>query len=185
MVMKVDKEKLRQEMKKKRREFEGKREASKKACELLMGMEEYKRAKCVCVYMSAFGEADTSYIIDDLKKRGKKIVVPITDTASNTLSLSYLEGELKKGAYGISEPDKIIPASFDIPDFIVVPGICFDKNGGRIGFGKGYYDRFLTEAKGFKAGLCYSFQIADKIDCEPHDIAMDAVICEKEIIMAV
>lgn len=165
-------------MKKKRREFENKESASEKICRLVTDMEEYKNAKCVCVYMSAFGEVDTSYIIEDCKDSGKQIVVPITDVETNTLSLAYLEGELTAGAYGIYEPETKRKAEFDEPDFIVVPGICFDTSGSRIGFGKGYYDRFLSEAEGFKAGICYSFQIIEKIPREEHDISMDAVVCE-------
>lgn len=178
----MDKDALRQEMKKSRREFDKKEEASKKACNFIINMEEYKKAKCIVVYMSAFGEVDTSYIIEDAKKNGKKIAVPISNPLNNTLTISYLTDNLKKGAYGISEPAEKENVPFSEPEFIVVPGICFDKKGGRVGFGKGYYDRFLAAAKGFKAGLCYSIQITDEIDLNPHDIKMDAVVSENGII---
>lgn len=184
-VIKTDKNILRQEMKKKRREFDKKEEASKKACDFLMNLYEYKNASCVCVYMSAFGEVDTSHIIKDLKKRGKKIVLPITDCDTNTLSLSYFTDNLKKGAYGISEPENIQHVSISDVDFFVVPGICFDKKGGRIGFGKGYYDRLLKESKAFKAGLCYSFQITEEIALEKNDILMDAIVCEDGVVSVI
>lgn len=174
----MDKQALREEMKKKRRAFEDKENASKKACRNIISMEEYKRSSCVLVYMSCFGEVETNDIIKDLKARGKDIVVPITDVKTNTLRLSYLEGEMEKGAYGIPEPKNEKEASFLEVDFIIVPGICFDKEGNRIGFGKGYYDRLLKDTKAFKAGLCYDFQITEKIDTEPYDIKMDAVVTE-------
>ncbi len=178
----MNKQALREEMKKKRREFSGKEEASKKACENILSMTEYKKARCVLVYMSCFGEVLTKSIIEDAKKEGKKVLVPITDVKTNTLRISYLEGEMKKGAYGIPEPENEKEASLSEIDFIVVPGICFDKNGNRIGFGKGYYDRLLKETKAFKAGLCYDFQIADNIDADEFDIKMDAIVTESGVL---
>ncbi len=178
----MDKNALRQEMKQKRREYKEKQSASIKACNHLINTEEYKKAKCVCVYMSAFGEVDTSYIIFDCLKKGKRILLPVTNIETTTLSLAEFNGEFKKGAYGINEPETVISAGFDEPDFIVVPGICFDKRGNRIGFGKGYYDRLLAETKEFKAGLCYDFQVIETIDSDIHDIKMDAIITENSVL---
>ena len=70
-------------------------------------------------------------------------------------------------------------------DLIIVPGIVFDVKGNRLGFGKGYYDRFLSPSANFKAvkiGLAYEFQVVPKIDAQPHDITMDYIITEKRII---
>ena len=178
----MDKNALRQEMKQKRREFKDKEKASLKACENLIKTEEYKNAKCVCVYMSAFGEVDTSHIIADCQKNNKRILVPITNVETTTLSLAEFSGEFEKGAYGINEPETKVFAKFDEPDFIVIPGICFDKKGNRIGFGKGYYDRLLSETRGFKAGLCYNFQVTDAIDSDIHDVKMDAIITDEGVL---
>ena len=178
----MDKNLLRQKMKQKRREFNKKESASIKACKHLTETKEYKKAKCVCVYMSAFGEVDTSYIISDCLKKGKRILVPITHIETTTLSLAEFSGELKKGAYGINEPENQIAASFDEPDFLVVPGICFDKKGNRIGFGKGYYDRLLAETHGFKAGLCYDFQIVESFESDAHDVKMNGLVTENGVL---
>lgn len=167
-------------MKERRKAYpiELKRKNSIKIAEILFDTEEFKKAKCVCTYMSAFGEVDTNEIILRCIEMQKKTAIPVTNEKTNTMSLSYIGKSFKKGAYGILEPTKYDMCSFDEPDLILVPGICFDKYGARIGFGKGYYDRFLMQTRGYKAGLCFEFQIVDKIESESHDIKMDAVICE-------
>jgi len=90
--------------------------------------------------------------------------------------------DMKKGAYGILEPKTVRKADENNIDVILVPGLAFDRNGGRMGFGKGYYDRLLESSKAVKIGLCYDFQILEKIPTESHDVPMNFVITEKEIL---
>jgi small GTP-binding protein len=122
--------------------------------------------------------------IDGITEQDKKIIVPITDIESGTLSLSYINSmdDMKKGAYGILEPKTVRKADENNIDVILVPGLAFDRNGGRMGFGKGYYDRLLESSKAVKIGLCYDFQILEKIPTEIHDVPMNFVITEKEIL---
>ena len=150
----------------------------------LLGVERVKQAKTICTFISAFKEPDTVEIIKELWEQGKKVVVPITDIESGTLSLSYINSmdDMKKGAYGILEPKTVRKADENNIDVILVPGLAFDRNGGRMGFGKGYYDRLLESSKAVKIGLCYDFQILEKIPTEIHDVPMNFVITEKEIL---
>ena len=150
----------------------------------LLGVERVKQAKTICTFISAFKEPDTVEIIKELWEQDKKIVVPITDIESGTLSLSYINSmdDMKKGAYGILEPKTVRKADENNIDVILVPGLAFDRNGGRMGFGKGYYDRLLESSKAVKIGLCYDFQILEKIPTESHDVPMNFVITEKEIL---
>lgn len=143
-----------------------------------------KNAKTICTFISAFKEPDTISIMRRLWKTGCHVIVPISDTETNTLSLSYIDSMngLTKGAYGILEPSAVKNADENIIDIILVPGLAFDRNGGRIGFGKGYYDRLLTSSNAIKIGLCYDFQLSDKIPTENHDVPMDYIITEKEIL---
>lgn len=90
--------------------------------------------------------------------------------------------DMEKGAYGILEPKTVRKADENNIDVILVPGLAFDRNGGRMGFGKGYYDRLLESSKAVKIGLCYDFQILEKIPTESHDVPMNFVITEKEIL---
>lgn len=141
-------------------------------------------AHSVCIFLSAFKEPDTNGIIKKLLGEGKKIVVPVTDEGNCTLTLSYIDNtdDLIKGAYGICEPKTVKMADINDIDIVLVPGLAFDRCGGRMGFGKGYYDRLLSESEAVKIGLCYDFQLMDKIPTQMHDVPMDFIITEKEIV---
>jgi 5-formyltetrahydrofolate cyclo-ligase len=87
--------------------------------------------------------------------------------------------------YGIPEPTAECPSYSPVEaDIIVIPGIAFDTCGGRVGYGKGYYDRTLhsLEGKGKLVGFCYDFQLLERIAGEPHDVRMDIIITERRII---
>ncbi len=140
--------------------------------------------KNICVFLSAFKEPDTSGIIGDLLETGRSVAVPVTRADSAALTLSYIDGVsgLKKGAYGILEPSQIKPADENDMDIILAPGLAFDRGGGRMGFGMGYYDRLLENSRAVKIGLCYDFQLLDSIPAESHDVPMDFIITENEIL---
>lgn len=158
-------------------------EKSKKIQRLLFEFDRYKNAKTVMVFISAFKEPSTAEIISDAFKSGKRVVVPVSDTKTETIILSYLDntGDLKKGAYGILEPPVIKPADAADIDFILVPGLAFDRHGNRMGFGKGYYDKLLCSSAAEKTALCYSFQLLDKIPSDAHDVLMNTIITEEKI----
>lgn len=180
------KEELRIKMREKRRDLTAYtvKELSGKIEENLLSLECVKNAETVCVFLSAFKEPDTSVIIEKFQEAGKKIAVPVTDTEHISLSLSYIDGknDLKKGAYGINEPSVIKPVKTKDIDVMFVPGLAFDRRGGRMGFGKGYYDRLLEDADCVKIGLCYDFQLYDRIPIQSHDVMMDFVVTDKEIV---
>lgn len=137
-------------------------------------------ADTVMCYLAAFNEPRTEEIITALLAAGKRVVVPVTHTGSHTITPSYLNSldALRAGTYGIKEPVECIPARVSDIDIAIIPGIAFDRSGMRIGFGKGYYDRFLSEFKGLKIGLCYEFQLYDSVPHDAHDIPMDIIITE-------
>ena len=151
----------------------------------LLGIAAVKDARTVCVYISAFKEPDTRGIIGALLSAGKRVAVPVTDEASVTLSLSYIDNaaELARGAYGIYEPTVIKRADENDMDVIITPGLAFDKRGGRMGFGKGYYDRLFEKTNALRIALCYDFQLFEKIPTEPHDAPMDIIVTEKRILV--
>ena len=160
------KDEIREDMRAKRRAL-SKDEVKIKSDEIrqrLLGVERVKQAKTICTFISAFKEPDTVEIIKELWEQDKKIVVPITDIESGTLSLSYINSmdDMEKGAYGILEPKTVRTADENNIDVILVPGLAFDRNGGRMGFGKGYYDRLLESSKAVKIGLCYDFRYLKK-----------------------
>lgn len=157
--------------------------SSKKIRNSLFTLDCVKNAKTVCTFLSAFKEPDTIGIVRQLWEKKCRVIVPISDTETNTLSLSCIDNmdDLKKGAYGILEPSVVKTADEKDIDVILVPGLAFDRHGGRMGFGKGYYDRLLETSSTVKIGLCYDFQLFDTIPTESHDVPMDFIITEKEI----
>lgn len=181
----MNKNELREQVRAKRRLMtaEAVTEKSEKIQARLFAFDKYLNAKTVMLFMSAFKEPSTDNIIRDSLSRGKKLVIPVSDTETETIIPSYINGfeDLQKGAYGILEPKKIQPADISDIDFFLVPGIVFDKNGNRIGFGKGYYDKILTQSNAEKCALCYEFQLLDKIPSDLHDIKMNTIITEENI----
>lgn len=96
--------------------------------------------------------------------------------------LPYDRSRLALGAFHIEEPQGDNLTSIDDIELIVVPGVAYDRNGNRVGRGKGYYDRLLSRSKATKIGVAYDFQLVDEIDAEPHDVKVDVVITPHAVI---
>ena len=154
---------------------------SEKIIYRLVNCEEFKGAENIMIYMSLGNEVCTDKLIDLGAEMGKKLYVPVT--VGDDILPCKLEGHggLGKGKFGIREPiDKDVMTG-EI-DLVIVPGIGFSKDGGRIGFGKGYYDRFLKDKNSKKIALAYSFQVVDDTFAEENDIPMDKIVTEEEMI---
>lgn len=148
----------------------------------LLLRKEFKKAKTIFFYIPIKNEVD---ILSVIKKsfKNKNVLVP------------KIEGE-EMHAYKINSLDDLVMGKFQTPtakencekvnpkeiDLILVPGIAFDKKGLRIGFGKGYYDRYLKKINAPKIALAYDFQIHENIPGEIHDERVDLIITETDII---
>jgi 5-formyltetrahydrofolate cyclo-ligase len=160
--------------------------SSKRAQLQLLHLDEYVNAACIALYASANNETDTVDILEEAFSTGKKVLYPAV--CGHRMVFRQVEslGSLSKGSYGILEP---CPTGDDFhadePDLIVVPGVVFDLAGHRIGYGKGYYDRFLQHPgrKAHLVGFCHDFQLIDEaIPAEKHDIRMDLIVTDQRII---
>ncbi len=178
----MTKNELRDKMKNLRREFPQKETASRAIQEKVLSMDEFLKSSCVCIYSSAFGEVSTDMLIEKAVLMKKKTLLPRSNE-DGTLSLVLYNGKFRKGLFGIKEPDGEEIVDYKEPDLIIVPGLAFSKDGSRLGFGKGYYDRFLEKSRGYKIGICYSFQLLPKIPAESFDIPLDAIVTEKEVVV--
>lgn len=144
----------------------------------------YKMGKVFLVYVSSKDEVDTVAFIKRALADGKIVAAPRCDDAGFTMSFYKITllDDLEKGSYGIYEPknycEKLI---FDENSVCIVPGLSFDKNGYRIGYGKGYYDRFLSVFLGKSIGLCYFECICDKIVRNIYDKSVSEIITDKEM----
>lgn len=155
----------------------------------LMALPEWDKAGVVFLYVSSGSEVETHHIIESAMQQGKVVAVPYTDYEQGLIipsALKNLRYDLTPRRFGLWEPKKIslrpLPAT-DIA-ITVAPGCVFDTQGGRIGYGMGFYDRFLPNLpdSSLKIALAFEIQIAPMVPLDEHDCIMDLIITEKRVI---
>lgn len=150
----------------------------------LIASNAFAAARTLLLYMPFRGEVATSAIADTARAAGKRVVLPKVVRSGHGLTLHQIDsdpGDLAPGAFGILEPRAGTPqvARNEI-DLVVVPGVAFDRQGGRLGYGGGYYDRLLADLPtACKLGLAYALQVVDRLPREPHDVPMDGLATER------
>lgn len=160
-------------------------------CARLLETPEFIRAGLIMAYMDFRDETGTADIIAECFKQGKRVALPVVtgkgEVASELQAFETSPGAvLLRNHYGIYEPDPKTAYRVDESDIdlVIVPGVVFDLLKYRIGYGAGFYDRFLTRLRTdcITVGIAYDLQIVDRIPVEKHDIPMDKVITERKII---
>lgn len=153
---------------------------SKAIQEFVINAEEFQQAKVVGAYFAIGSEVMTELIIGRAKILNKKIALPRVEEDKIAFYELPLTNTLVKGKFGIMEPPPYKP--MDTMDILVVPGIAFDKNGNRLGYGKGFYDRLLADKRTkFSIGLAYSFQLVEILPYDLYDKRLDAIASEDGI----
>lgn len=142
----------------------------------VINLEEYKKSKLVLIYVSLKYEIDTFKLINYSLNTNKKVAVPKCEGDNIIFYEIKSLKDLEEGKFGILEPKANKPVTDFNNSICIVPGVAFDKQNNRIGYGKGFYDRFLKNYKGIKIGLTYEDCICDKIDSDINDIKMDKII---------
>ncbi|MGG7178868.1 5-formyltetrahydrofolate cyclo-ligase [Clostridium paraputrificum] len=143
----------------------------------------YKNSRNIFIYIGFGSEIDTAKYIEEFLLEGKEIFVPRTDMKNKVMEAVKINSlmELTESSYGILEPDIEVEAinKNDI-DLVILPGVAFDKSGGRIGYGGGYYDKYLEGMNSdiVKLAITYDFQVLDEVPFEEHDIKADYIITE-------
>ncbi len=154
-------------------------ERQKKSAKIFLELEQlevFKQAKTILLYWSMNDEVFTPTFIDKWWKE-KTILLPVVNGDNMEIKIYAGKSSMTPGErFGILEPTGDIFTDFNTIDLIVTPGIAFDKNNFRMGRGKGYYDKFLSQCVAHKLGVCYNFQVFDSIPTEQHDIPMNVVI---------
>ncbi|MCR2820396.1 5-formyltetrahydrofolate cyclo-ligase [Lederbergia panacisoli] len=147
---------------------------------------EWKDADIIGITISHFPEVDTWQLIRKAWKEGKKIVIPKCYPTEKKMEFRQITSfkQLETVFFGLFEPIEAETTKFNHRDIelLIVPGLVFNRKGYRIGFGGGYYDRFLTDFSGATVSLCFSIQLLDNIPMENHDIPVKKIITENEII---
>lgn len=159
--------------------------ASLAAQKQLISLKQLADAGCVALYMPIRNEVDTKLVLDTCLQKGQRVLLP--RVAGKDLLFCNVESleQLTRGCYDIPEPCttcQTVPLS--TADLVVVPGVAFDLHGHRIGFGQGFYDRCLAglDKNITLIGLCHDFQIVEQFQAEQHDISMDLLVSEQQII---
>lgn len=147
----------------------------------------YKESKIIMTFISFGHEVNTHNFVKNSLNNNKRITVPITFPESNEIKPSEILDfdELEVGFYNILTPKEEFHRFIDPNevDLIIVPGLAFDRKGYRVGYGGGYYDRFLSKyPKATKIGLAFDLQMIDQVPRDEFDIAVDYIITENEII---
>ncbi len=138
----------------------------------------FRAANTILLYYSLQDEVDTHEFVQKWSCE-KQILLPVV--VGDDLEIRIYTGpeDLATGTYGIEEPTGELFTDYAAIDFIAVPGVAFDRNGNRLGRGKGYYDRLLPRIpQAYKVGICFTFQIVEEVPAEPFDIRMDEIIMQ-------
>lgn len=162
-----------------------KAELDKKLSDALLESDEYKSCKTLFCFVSSPIEVDTSKILTSALDDGKRLALPRCKNRHGDMDFYYVNdlSSLIKGEFSIYEPNPELCEQ--VTDFssglCIVPGLSFDLQGYRLGFGKGYYDRFLQKFGGVTVGLCYSKCVEHSLPTGSFDKPVDILITEKYI----
>jgi 5-formyltetrahydrofolate cyclo-ligase len=190
MTSPTAKQQIREQAHAARRALEDKDERSARIMARALALPDYERAKTVLFYIDVRAEVRTRASLPDALASGKRVIVPWCN-ADGELELFHLESmdELEVGMYRILEPKaelrelrekQVSPEELDL---ILVPGVAFDRQGGRTGHGKGYYDKLLQHARADAplVALAFECQMFPEIPMHAHDIFMDQVVTEDAV----
>ena len=157
----------------------------------LCGLPQVQQSHAFFVYCGYRSEVATDALLALLLAQGHVVTVPLTDAATSTMQAVRIASpatELIPRYKGILEPDpSLLPARLYSPtniDVALIPGVVFDRRGFRLGYGGGYYDRFLSGAapQALRIGLAYSLQVVERLQEMGHDIPMDMLVTENEVL---
>lgn len=192
-----DKRELRIAMKRSRESIEAEQRVSwsQEACERMTDLLTDIGASSVMVYIGLRSELDTTSLIEHCWRSDIAVAAPRCESDGATMTPYWIRGwdELMPGAFGIREPNPVMAARCEdnfMPDAVLVPGLAFDQQGGRLGYGAGFYDRYYDRLRRLVtseedmplwAGCCYETQVVSAVPMDSHDARMDAIVTEQHV----
>lgn len=179
------KSEIRKEIKHQRKLIENKIELDDKIISQLICSDFYKSSNTILSYASLDDEICTDKLINNALSDGKTVALPYCCDNEGHMLFYIINStdDLINGSFGVREPNInkcTLLNNFDNA-IIIVPGLCFSPDGSRLGYGKGYYDRFLQNKSLISIGLCYNSFIINNIPADKYDIPVDYIISEKRI----
>jgi len=179
---------LRRESRRRRNAIPERDARSAAICERVATLPAYRSARVLHSYLPIRSEVDTRPLLLTALARGTGVVVPVVRPDVNELTHSWVASlaaeDLEVGTFGTLQPRLLQPAEVGVWDLVIVPLLAFDRAGYRLGYGKGFYDRLLTSAPATTVGLAFAAQEAPRIPHEPHDMPLDLIVTEDEVIAA-
>lgn len=186
--LKNEKDKLRREYLKKREELdcEYRKNASYAVCKRITSLISYRYCTTLLLYCPVNCELDILPLFEMAICDGKSVAFPRCDKAKGTMNFHFVTdmSELKKGAYGIREPAEDLPV-YDKKSkdaICIIPALVYDKKGYRLGYGGGYYDRYLSDFKGTKIGTGFSGFTVSKLPHSRYDTKCEVLVTEKGVV---
>jgi len=151
----------------------------------ILALPGFNKAELVAAYLSDGAEPDLEACLKEVFKSGRRVCLPKSQGGRYFLAeVKSLKEGIREGLYGLKEPDGKAPevSVNELRTAIwLVPGVAFDEKGGRLGRGKGVYDRLLSGGCGLAIGIFYEFQKCDSLPTEGHDFALDMIVTEREV----
>ena len=184
----MDKKLLRKNLSKKRKGLDKiqKEKWDKIISEKIIGSDYFKNAEQVLVFASTENEFDTGFIIEECRFQNKALYFPLCIDRDGHMEFFKVDSpeDLEIGMYGISEPKSHCEKYKQRKnDLVIVPCLSADRNHNRIGYGKGYYDRFLNDFNDVSISPCYDEMLWDEIPTDKYDIKINIIVTDKEVIL--
>ncbi|EHI70765.1 5-formyltetrahydrofolate cyclo-ligase [Streptococcus ictaluri] len=154
-----------------------KQSKDKALLEELTKSEAYQKARTIATYLAMPHEYQTQALIEQAIQDKKTVLIPKTYPQGKMIFVPYHLNELMKTAFGLLEPKSDVPFAKEAIDMIHVPGLVFNASGHRIGYGAGYYDRYLADYSGMTVSAIYKSQLRS-FEPEDHDVAVSEVYCQ-------
>ena len=176
------KENLRKTLRDQRNNLPQKEKKSRLILEHLLSSSKFQKASVVMLYRSAKGEVDTEILRQKCRELGKTCVFPKCVSKTEMIAVLAEEDDFSVSEFGILEPVSNEEFPKDRIDCIIVPALGFDRKHYRMGYGGGYYDRYLANYHGITFGLCYSDLLMETVFPDEWDIPVTVVVTEEEIL---
>lgn len=160
---------------------------SRRLCGALESQPFWQAARSILAFAPMPGETDIWPAVLSAMHAGKTIALPRFNRGTKCYQVFVLqdpETDIALGYYGIREPAPHCMAAPNLLDLILVPGVAFDATGSRLGRGKGFYDRLLSNWRGFTCGVCYDEQIVERVPVEPHDVQLNCILTPTRVFRA-
>lgn len=162
------------------------KEKSRAIFSRLMSLDEYKKARRIFIFVSMGSEVETLHWLDELL-REKEVLIPATKKGDPEMKMARLlsKDELVENYWGLLElPEDLAREREETTcDFIITPGLAFDKKGYRMGYGGGFYDRFFSTHEGFRLGVGFHEQLVDDVPRDEYDLPVHAFLSETDYLI--